>query len=128
MKIFGLKPFDYVILLFALAAIFLALGLLYGGAGGQNTVKLKGESGAWVFPLDAEETVEVPGPLGITVVEVRGGRARVLSSPCQNQTCIAAGAIHSHGQWVACLPNLVLLSVEGRGGDSGGADVDAAAW
>jgi hypothetical protein len=128
MKIFGLKPFDYVSLLFALIVIFLAVIPLYGETGNQKTVNLKGEGGVWMFPLDAEETVAVPGPLGDTVVEIRGGRARVVSSPCQNQTCIAAGAIHSHGQWVACLPNRVLLSVEGRGTDSEGADVDAAAW
>jgi hypothetical protein len=128
MKFFGLKPFDYVMLVCALAVIFLAIVPLYGGTGGQNTVKLRGEGGAWVFPLDAEETVAVPGPLGDTVVEIRGGQARVVSSPCQNQTCVTAGAIRSHGQWAACLPNRVLLSVEGRGGDPGGADVDAAAW
>jgi hypothetical protein len=124
-----LKPFDYVCLFCALAVTLLAVIPLYGGAGDQYTIRLKGENGAWVFPRDAEETVAVPGPLGDTVVEIRGGRARVLSSPCQNQTCVAAGSIHTHGQWVACLPNQVLVSVTGRGEIAGkDAEVDAAAW
>jgi hypothetical protein len=125
----GLKPFDYVSFFLALGIVLSALIPVYGGPGDQYTISLKGESGTWVFPRDAEETVTVPGPLGDTVVEIRGGRARVLSSPCQNQTCVAAGYIHRHGQWTACLPNRVLVSVEGGGGNSGeDGEIDAAAW
>jgi hypothetical protein len=124
----GLKPFDYVSLVFALAVVFLAVIPLTAG-GDQYAINLKGEGGTWVFPRNAAETVTVPGPLGDTVVEIRGGRARVLSSPCQNQTCVAAGYIHRHGQWTACLPNRVLVSVEGGSGETGkGGNVDAAAW
>jgi hypothetical protein len=127
----GLKPLDVVCLVSALALISFSLIPLSGGRGDRNTIRLKGEGGVWVFPLDAEETVAVPGPLGDTVVEIRGGRARVLSSPCQNQTCVAAGSVHTHGQWVACLPNRVLVSVEGGSGGKTaetGAELDAAAW
>jgi hypothetical protein len=117
--------------LLALSAVLVAAIPVYGGGGDQYTVTLKGEGGTWVFPGDAEETVAVAGPLGDTVVEIRGRRARVLSSPCQNQTCVAAGYIHSRGQWTACLPNRVLVSVAGGSGEkkSGeGGEVDAAAW
>ncbi|MDR1239127.1 MAG: NusG domain II-containing protein [Treponema sp.] len=122
----GFKPFDFVSLFAALIIIFLAFIPIYSGAGAQNTIKLKGEAGAWVFPQEAEETLTVPGPLGDTVVEIHGGRARVLSSPCQNQTCVAAGTIHARGQWIACLPNRVLVSVESSSGED--TEIDAAAW
>jgi hypothetical protein len=126
---FGLKPFDYISFFTAAALIALSVIPVYSQRGGRNAVTLKGEGGAWVFPLDAEETVAVPGPLGDTVVEIRGGRARVLSSPCLNQTCIAAGAVHSHGQWIACLPNRVMVSVGSAGEASGeGGEIDGAAW
>jgi hypothetical protein len=127
----GLKPFDFVCFIFALIIIFFALIPLYGGAGDRRVITLKGGEKTWVFPQEAEETVTIPGPLGGTVVEIRGGQARVLSSPCQNQTCVSAGAIRAHGQWVACLPNKVLVSVEGGPGETSsqkGAEVDAAAW
>ncbi|MDR3123002.1 MAG: hypothetical protein LBU16_04405 [Treponema sp.] len=52
----------------------------------------RGERKTWVFPLDAEETIGVPGPLGKTVAERRGGRSRAPPSPCANQTCVTAGA------------------------------------
>jgi hypothetical protein len=127
----GLRPFDFVSIFAALIIIFLAFIPLSGGAGAPDFIKLKSETGAWTFPREAEETLAVPGPLGDTVVEIRGGRARVLSSPCQNQTCVAAGAIHAHGQWIACLPNRVLVSVEGGPGENNSpedTEVDAAAW
>jgi hypothetical protein len=51
------------------------------------------------------------------VVELRNGEARVIASPCTNQLCVAAGAVRSHGQWIACMPNKVLVSVTGSGAD-----------
>jgi hypothetical protein len=87
---------------------------------------IQGSSGVWVFPLDAEETITVPGLLGDTVVEIRDHRAHVLSSPCDNQTCVAAGHIDSDGQWVACLPNNVFVMIEGA--DDINEILDTTAW
>jgi hypothetical protein len=119
-----LKPIDVVVVVLALCVTVYAGVVVYGGAKTWARVSIKSAGQTWVFPLDAEETVVTSGPLGDTVVEVRGGRARILSSPCANQTCIASGYIHSQGQWVACLPNGVFLSIEG--GNNGG--LDASAW
>lgn len=108
------------------ALIALASALyVYGGGRGEAQVVVEGDGAQWVFPLDAEETVRVRGPLGETVVAVHGGQARVLASPCENQTCVAAGEIHSHGQWVACLPNAVFLRIEGKTRED---ELDGSTW
>ncbi len=108
------------------ALIALASALyVYGGGRGEAQVVVEGDGAQWVFPLDAEETVRVRGPLGETVVAVHGGQARVLASPCDNQTCVAAGEIHSHGQWVACLPNAVFLRIEGKTRED---ELDGSTW
>jgi hypothetical protein len=118
-----------------LDVVIMALGLGLTGFSGfaayvrpQNAaqVLIQGPSRKWLFPLDADETVAVPGPLGDTVVRVRAGRAWVESSPCNNQTCVAGGHIHRPGQWAACLPNNIFLMIEGTG-DSGDAP-DTVAW
>jgi hypothetical protein len=121
-----LKPLDF-------AAIALSLGLtifcglaVYAAPRSEARVLIRGGGRAWVFPLDAEDRVAVPGPMGETVVEIGGGGARVLSSPCANQSCVAAGHIGRRGQWAACLPNRVSVSIEGSAGE--GETVDAAAW
>jgi hypothetical protein len=125
-----IKPLDFCVIIPALAAVSGSFFFAYGGASAQSGVTIKGEAAEWVFPLDADETVTVSGPLGDTIIEIRDNRARVLSSPCVNQTCVAAGAIDSPGQWAACLPNKVLLTIapapNSRSPDI--RDVDAAAW
>jgi hypothetical protein len=98
---------------------------VYGGSREQVRLHIQGTDGSWVYPMDRTERVEIPGPLGRTVVELSGGAARVVSSPCTNKTCIAAGAIHRRGQWVACLPNGVSLTIEGENTEP---ELDAAAF
>jgi len=88
-------------------------------------VNLRAENGRWVFPLDASETVVVSGPLGDTVIEIRDNSARVVSSPCVDQTCVVMGAVRLTGQWSACLPNRVMLYVSAGRNEDG---VDATAW
>jgi len=130
-----LKPFDFGIAIPLLGAVIASFFGAYSDAGGRSTVNLKSENGEWVFPLDAVETMRVSGPLGDTVIEISGSAARIVSSPCQNQTCVASGAVHAPGQWAACLPNRVMLYVgEGKAAEKPTAaqsdenNVDAAVW
>ena len=120
-----LKPFDFGIAIPLLGAVVASFLGAYSDTGGRSMVNLKGEGGEWVFPLDAVETMSVSGPLGDTVIEINGSAARIVSSPCQNQTCVAAGALHAPGQWSACLPNRVIVYV-GEGEKEN--NVDAASW
>ena len=122
------KPFvkfpDVLIILLAAGFTFFSAFDAYLKPGGQAQVLIRGQGGEWVFPANAEETVTVAGPLGDTVVRIHEGRAWVVSSPCENQTCVASGFIVRQGQWAACLPNNVLLMIRGTGDD----DVDVVAW
>ena len=91
-----------------------------------SQVLIQGAYQAWVFPLDAEETVQVRGPLGITVVRISENQAWVEASPCGNQTCVGMGHVRHQGAWAACLPNNVLLLIEGN--DEQGTLPDSIAW
>ncbi len=108
-----LKGLDLAALAAALAVIALVSVRAYAQRSGAAVVHLKAPSGEWVFPLDQDRTVSVRGPLGDTVVELRGGQARVLSSPCTEKICVRMGAIARPGQWIACLPNRVFLDIQG---------------
>jgi len=119
------KPFDTGIVFLALAAVTASFFLTFSGSNGSSLVTVQGENGLWVFPVDSSESIVVSGPLGDTVVEIGNGAASITSSPCQNQTCVSSGSIHSPGQWTACLPNRVMLYIdEGKTNNN----VDAAAW
>jgi hypothetical protein len=122
-----LRIFDFFILGFA-AAITIYSGMrVYGGSVSSLHLTVKGKGGSWIYPMDKNELLEVQGPLGVTIVELKEGKARVVSSPCTNQNCIAAGTIHSNGQWTACLPNGVFLSIEGTPSNETGG-IDVLAW
>jgi hypothetical protein len=125
-----IRPLDYAALIFAAALTAGSAIFVYTGAGNENNIVISGPGGGWIFPQEAEEIVAVPGPLGNTVIEVKNYRVRVLSSPCANQSCVAAGTIHSYGQWIACLPNKVLVSVESkrRGAFKSEDEVDGTVW
>ncbi len=108
-----IRPFDYVAVLFSAAIVALAAAAVYATPQKNAQVVIESAGKNWVYPLDAEEKVLIPGPLGDTVVVIHDHSARIESSPCPNQTCVAAGAIHEHGQWSACLPNGVFVRIDG---------------
>jgi hypothetical protein len=120
-----LKILDVAIALAAAGLIAVASVAAYGPGGGQASAVIKSAGGEWLYPLSSDREISISGPLGVTIVEIRGKSVRIADSPCPNKTCIAAGAIDKPGQWIACLPNQVLVSVEGRRSDEG---VDASVY
>lgn len=63
------------------------------------------------YPLSQDRVVEVPGPLGITKVEIKGGRAAIASSPCPHRVCVHMGDFGSEGGFLSCVPNEVVVKV-----------------
>jgi hypothetical protein len=124
----GLTVLDVGIIMLALGVVVVSAFTVYAPGSGVPRVVVESDGRRWEFPLDATETIAVDGPLGDTVVELRGRQARVVSSPCTGQNCIAAGAIRGHGQWIACLPNRVMVSVQATGNPTTGPELDATSW
>jgi hypothetical protein len=84
-----------------------------GGLPSRAEVEVSGKAAA-LLDLSHEGVSEIAGPLGLTRLEVRGGRVRVLSSPCPRQSCRHGGWIGSAGEVLVCLPNEVLVRLPGR--------------
>ena len=121
-----IKLWDMVIIIFAfLLTVFSALNI-YAKPSGTGQVIIQCRDSQWIFPLDANETLEVPGPLGKTVIKIQDRHAWVESSPCRNQICVAAGHVQRQGIWIACLPNNVFLMIDGN--DKPNNEIDAFAW
>ena len=120
-----LKPLDIPVIIL-ITALTVITGLkAYGRGANSLNVVVRGPDKTWIFPLEAEERVSVAGSIGETLVEIRNGRAAIVSSPCNGQTCVAAGEINKNGQWAACLPNRVFIFVEGAAEADA---IDAASW
>ena len=66
------------------------------------------------FPLTTDHVAHLQGPLGTTAVEIKNGRARIVRSPCKLKVCIKSGYIQYADRLSACLPNKVVVRIEGE--------------
>ena len=119
------KPWDLVVILLSLSLTGFSVFTTYVKPRNVLQVLIEGQNQRWIFPIDAEETVSVQGPLGPTVIRIHDKQVWVESSPCENKICMGAGHLRSNGEFAACLPNNVLIMIEGN--DEPG-KIDGAAW
>lgn len=95
---------------------YAVLSLWRGGAPDGAVVRAGGRVVAEV-DLNRERRIDVPGPLGVTVIEIQPGRARVASDPGPRQYCVRQGWLTQAGAVAICAPNEVSLSLTGRAAD-----------
>ncbi len=106
----------------AVALAVAALPFLYHAYWGSNTqgdavrIFMPGQPPALVS-LDRDREVTVKGPLGPSILQIKDGKVRFVSSPCRNKLCIHSGWLSRGGEFAACLPNrisIVVLAQEQR--------------
>lgn len=102
------------IIVLALFAGTLAGAVRAGSApAGERLVVERDGKILFAAPLGEERTFALKGTLGETVVALQGGKARILASPCPHKVCLGMGPIGRDGEIVACVPNGIVLRVEG---------------
>lgn len=74
---------------------------------------VKDTAGEFLYSLDKDQTIVADGPVGESVIVIENKTARFEHSDCQNGLCVLMGAISKGGEWAACLPNKVFISIEG---------------
>lgn len=97
------------LLVAAVAALLVVPGRIV--AYGTEVEIYAGDRVAGRYSLENDRLVEVEGPLGQTIVEIKDGRARILDSPCPHKLCTKMGHVGREGGIVACVPNRIVLSV-----------------
>jgi hypothetical protein len=63
--------------------------------------------------LEHDADYNVPGVLGVSRIEVRGGHARVAADPGPKQICVKQGWVSRAGEAALCLANQVSLEIGG---------------
>lgn len=109
-----LTSFDrYLVLILALlvATSFL---LSFGKEPGARIIVEADNRAVFTAPLDDARRFEIEGPLGTTLMEIESGAVRVLSSPCPQKICIGLGEARRSGDLLACVPNRVVVRIEGE--------------
>jgi hypothetical protein len=70
--------------------------------------------------VDAPYTFEVTGPAGTNTVQVERGRIRVSHADCPDQVCVHQGWISDGVVPIVCLPNALVIQLEGASSDLDG--------
>jgi hypothetical protein len=108
-----IKPGDYLTLIFGgLCTIWITVSIWSGGPADKALIR----SGGKVFlevPLSRDQQIEVPGPLGTSIITIEKRRARITSDPSPRQYCVRQGWLQQAGEIAICLPNEVSVELTG---------------
>lgn len=106
-----------------LALLLLALALYFCFSAdkeeGACAVVLIGGEEAGRYPLSKNGTFPLNGGTNTLVIE--NGYAWLSEASCPDKICVHMGKIHLNGQLIVCLPNQLIVTVEG--GEDSGVDV-----
>lgn len=129
----GLRPTLGDLILAALvaaAAVALLFALRPTGDGGALTARISvdGETVAQYDLTALDEPIrvsldELPYP---AVVELSPEGAQIVESRCPGEDCLRTGAIHTAGEQIICLPNKLIVSLEGAS-NAPASDIDVVA-
>ena len=106
------------VLLVAALALFFVMRSLQArdtGTGAQAVVTVEGRE-VGRYPLKKNGTFPLNGGTNILVVE--NGEAWVSEANCPDKVCMGMGKISRNGEFIACLPNRLLVVVEGAAENS----------
>ncbi|GAB1431904.1 NusG domain II-containing protein [Spirochaetota bacterium] len=107
------KPLDLAIVI--LAAFGLLWTLLFGfSRTGSPVLIISSGTNEWLYPMSENRTISISGLIGETVIKIEGEKASIISSPCDNKTCIASPPVKNPGDWSACLPNAVMIRIDSK--------------
>lgn len=102
-----------IMLIAAMLVLSLLLGIglrVFGSAGAVAVVSVDGvETGR--YPLSREGSFPLNGGTNTLVIE--NGTARVVDADCPDRLCVRQGTIRYTGQSIICLPNRLVVTLEG---------------
>lgn len=109
------RPGDWLVIAGACALCGVLVPLTWRGGQPEKALVRSGGAVYAEIDLQVRKTIEVPGPLGTTVIAIDRGRARVVADPGPRQYCVHQGWLARPGDVAICAPNRVSLQILGRG-------------
>jgi hypothetical protein len=108
-----IKPGDYLTLIAGgLCTVWLMMTLWSGGAADKAIIRAGGKIFREVS-LSLDQKIEVPGPLGVSIITIEKRKARITSDPSPRQYCVRQGWLQQTGEIAICLPNQVSVELTG---------------
>ena len=100
-----------VLLIVAVLALFLLRNRQEKETGNNAVVTVRTADGEAIYPLNKDGVFSLNGGTNTLVIE--NGEAWVSEADCPDKICMGMGKISKNGEFIACLPNQVIIVVEG---------------
>ena len=112
------KPADFLFL--AISVILIALSLIALSGNNEGTAKavIKVKDAEYIYPLNQPRELEFEGVLDKAHLVIHDGCIEFVESPCRDKICIHMGQARQDGDFLACLPNRIIVTVEGGKSDT----------
>jgi hypothetical protein len=110
----GIRAADIflIILLLALSIFGFYRARATSRQGSIYRIELEGEV-TYRLPLAADTLICLAGRTGPISIRVHGGKVRVLKTSCPLEICKRTGWIDKPGEAIICVPNRMVLTIEG---------------
>lgn len=108
-----IKLGDGLILLLGCTCVVLLTLRLWNGELADRAIIRSGGKIFKEVPLSRDLQIEVPGPLGISIITIEKRKARITSDPSPRQYCVRQGWLQQAGEIAICLPNEVSVELTG---------------
>ena len=112
------KPMDALVVIIVVAFAVMTAAFVYEKNRGETltaTVEHRGQVAAQVAlsTLTEEKKITIDGQYHLTVTLTKDG-VSVTESDCPGQDCVHTGRITRAGQSIVCLPEQVVVTLEGK--------------
>ena len=110
---FGIRPADFFFLLLAVFLCTFSIASLKRNKKNAPVVSVTAKGQEYLFSLEKDGTYTVEGTLGTSTIVVQDATVRFEDSPCPNKIGVQSRPISQTGEWIACLPNDVFITITG---------------
>ncbi|MGX8687944.1 MAG: NusG domain II-containing protein [bacterium] len=109
-----------VLLAFGLGMLFLTIRAA-SVQGDQVVISVDGQEYGR-YPLNKDNVIEIVNGDRHNIVTIKDGGVSMTYSSCKNQICVHEGVVTTSGQLIVCLPNYVIVEIEGGEGSDEAVD------
>ena len=78
------------------------------------SVRIESTEGEYLYPLDTDVEFTIKGPQGLCRIKISDEILRVIDSDCLDKICQSLTPLIQIGEWTACLPNRVMITLIGN--------------
>ena len=107
---------DRILLLLAVIAIGMSWQWLHQNLSGTPMVHIyHGKTLLATYPLHPETPIhfQARGDIGLSEITIDSDGVQISHSSCVSQRCVLSGHRHRVGDILACVPNHILVSIQG---------------